>query len=78
MHLFTVKFDAAATDADQLLDNVDENVVMKALDGFLLILSNDGDVIYVSENIQEYIGIQQVCITYYVIEWIFDLSIFLE
>lgn len=61
MHLFTVKFDAAATDADQLLDNVDENVVMKALDGFLLILSNDGDVIYVSENIQEYIGIQQVC-----------------
>lgn len=61
MHLFTVKFDAAATDADQLLDNVDENVVMKALDGFLLILSNDGDVIYVSENIQEHIGIQQVC-----------------
>lgn len=33
---------------------------MKALDGFLIILSTDGDVIYVSENIHEYIGIQQV------------------
>lgn len=34
---------------------------MNALDGFLIILSTDGDVIYVSENIHEYIGIQQVC-----------------
>lgn len=46
---------------DQLPDSIDENLVMKALDGFLIILSTDGDVIYVSENIQEYIGIQQVC-----------------
>lgn len=45
---------------DQLLDKIDENLVMKALDGFLIILSTEGDVIYVSENIQEYIGIQQV------------------
>jgi len=56
------KFGDAANDkmADELFDNVNENVVMKALDGFLIILSNEGDVIYVSENIQEYIGIQQI------------------
>lgn len=35
-------------------------MVMKALDGFLIIMSKDGDVIYVSENIHEYIGINQV------------------
>lgn len=45
---------------DQQLDKIDENLVMKALDGFLIILSTEGDVIYVSENIQEHIGIQQV------------------
>lgn len=61
-YLFTVKFGNAVTNKveDQLLDNIDENLVMKALDGFLIVLSTDGDVIYVSENIQDYIGIQQV------------------
>lgn len=59
-----VKFDDAAVQTpveDQLLlNNIDENVVIKALDGFLIILSTDGDVIYVSENIHEFIGIHQV------------------
>lgn len=60
---FSVKFGDADKGKveDQLLNNIDENVMMKALDGFLIILSTDGDVIYVSENIHEYIGIQQVC-----------------
>lgn len=49
---------------DQLLDKIDENLVMKALDGFVIVLSTDGDVIYVSENIQDYIGIQQVKILF--------------
>lgn len=59
---FPVKFGDAikCEKEDQLLDEIDENLVMKALDGFLIILSTEGDVIYVSENIQEYIGIQQV------------------
>lgn len=61
-----VKFGDAAKDIveDQLLHDIDENVVMKALDGFLIVLSTDGNVIYVSENIHEYIGIQQVCIDF--------------
>lgn len=58
-----VKYDEAVEKSakDQMFDGIDENVVMKALDGFLIILSKDGDVIYVSENIHEYIGINQVC-----------------
>lgn len=59
---FTVKYDEAVENSpkDQFYDDVDENMLMKALDGFLIILSKDGDVIYVSENIHEYIGIHQV------------------
>lgn len=45
---------------DELFNDVDENAVMKAMDGFLIVLSNDGDVVYVSENVHEFIGIQQV------------------
>lgn len=39
-----------------------ENFVMQALDGFMFVLSGDGDVTYVSENVSEYLGIQQVLI----------------
>lgn len=39
-----------------------ENFVMQALDGFMFVLSGDGDVTYVSENVAEYLGIQQVCV----------------
>ena len=37
-------------------------VYLKALGGFLLMIADDGEVIYVSENVQEYLGIVQVCI----------------
>lgn len=58
-----VKFDDTAADEieTQIFNNFDEDAVTKALDGFLIALSTDGDVTYVSENIHEYIGIQQVC-----------------
>lgn len=57
-----VKYDEAVAKGvdDQVLEGIDENVVMKALDGFLMIVSKDGDVIYASESIHEYIGINQV------------------
>lgn len=38
----------------------DENLIVQALDGFLFIVSEDGDVTYVSENVSEFLGIQQV------------------
>ncbi|XP_058055586.1 protein similar-like [Anopheles bellator] len=37
-----------------------EKLTLSALDGFLLILSADGDVSYVSENVIEYLGIAQI------------------
>lgn len=52
--------DATFDDFDKLFADDEENIVMKALDGFLIVLSTDGDIIYVSENIHDIIGIQQV------------------
>lgn len=40
----------------------DENILLQALDGFLFIVSEDGDVTYVSENVAEFLGIQQVSV----------------
>lgn len=34
---------------------------LKALDGFLMVLSEDGDMIYLSENINKCLGLAQVC-----------------
>lgn len=39
---------------------LDDEMLVQAMDGFLLVLSVDGDVTYVSENVNEYLGIQQV------------------
>ena len=35
-------------------------VYLKALGGFLLIAARDGEVIYISENVEQYLGILQV------------------
>lgn len=43
-------------------EKVDESVFLQALEGFLLVVSADGDLVYLSENINEYLGITQVCI----------------
>lgn len=45
---------------DSLLGNESEQMLIKALDGFLLVLSDDGDITYVSENVTELLGLQQV------------------
>lgn len=37
-----------------------EQLALQALDGFLLVLSVEGDVTYVSENVGEYLGISQI------------------
>lgn len=33
---------------------------LKALDGFVLVISSDGDLVYLSENVSEYLGVSQV------------------
>jgi hypothetical protein len=34
----------------------------KALNGFILVLSSDGNMIYLSENVSDYLGVSQVCL----------------
>ncbi|XP_050982405.1 hypoxia inducible factor 1 subunit alpha a [Labeo rohita] len=36
---------------------------LKALDGFLMVLSNDGDIVYLSENVSKCLGIPQIDLT---------------
>lgn len=44
-----------------ILKHIDENhMTLKALDGFLLVLSDEGDVTYVSENICDILGLTKV------------------
>lgn len=43
-----------------LKDIDDNNLTLKALDGFLLVLSDEGDVTYVSENICDILGLSKV------------------
>jgi len=57
------KFDDTANEStieSQIVSQFEENAITKALDGFFIALSAEGDVTYVSENIHEYIGIQQI------------------
>lgn len=39
---------------------MDDGMLVQAMDGFLIVLSVDGDVTYVSENVADFLGIQQV------------------
>jgi len=32
----------------------------KSLDGFLMVIAKNGDIVYVSENIEKYLGLSQV------------------
>ncbi|XP_038074638.1 hypoxia-inducible factor 1-alpha-like [Patiria miniata] len=42
--------------AEQLIDNY----YLKALDGFAMMLSQEGDVIFISENVSHYMGLKQI------------------
>lgn len=37
-----------------------DELFSKALNGFMLVLSNDGNMIYLSENVSDYLGVSQV------------------
>jgi len=34
----------------------------KSLDGFLIVIAKNGDIVYVSENVEKYLGLTQVCV----------------
>lgn len=43
----------------ETLNHMDE-LFSRALNGFMLVLSNDGNMIYLSENVSDYLGVSQV------------------
>lgn len=49
-----------------ILKQIEDNqMALKALDGFLLVLSDEGDITYVSENIGDILGLSMVNIVFY-------------
>lgn len=61
---------------------------LKALDGFVMVLTDDGDMIYISDNVNKYMGLTQVkcphikscsvCAYDFVIDLIFKMFLFLQ
>lgn len=43
----------------EITSNMDE-LFLKTLDGFVLVLDNNGDMSYLSPNVKDYLGIAQV------------------
>ncbi|XP_054264279.1 hypoxia-inducible factor 1-alpha-like isoform X2 [Macrosteles quadrilineatus] len=37
-----------------------DGLFLKALEGFLLVVSGDGDIVFLSENVQDYLGLSQI------------------
>lgn len=68
------EFDVDSEDVkvSPLINKVDsDKMALKSLDGFLLILSGDGDITYVSENISDFLGLSQVGATVIVFVFVF-------
>lgn len=58
-----VFFSIAVPDVSEVEEKMkvsNEAVFLKSLEGFLLVLSPEGDFVYLSENVNEYLGITQV------------------
>ncbi|KAK4313199.1 hypothetical protein Pmani_015430 [Petrolisthes manimaculis] len=53
-------FSKAIESQGSKLDEEMDGLHLKALDGFLLALSTDGDIVYTSENISTFLGLQQI------------------
>lgn len=46
-------------------DSIESSYLLKqTLDGFLLILSNDGDITYVTDNISDHLGLAKVSLSF--------------
>jgi hypothetical protein len=64
MKLSSALFFAVPESCKAKSESVNDPFFLRALEGFLLVVSADGDMIFLSENINEYLGITQVC-SYY-------------
>lgn len=59
--LYYLPLDEPMAEEEKELDLQLNSSYLKALDGFLMVLSEDGDMIYLSENINKCLGLAQVC-----------------
>lgn len=55
--IFTV---CAEGELDTDSENQTDNLYLKALEGFVAVMTQDGDMIFLSENINKYMGLTQV------------------
>ncbi|XP_033631701.1 hypoxia-inducible factor 1-alpha-like [Asterias rubens] len=58
-----IKSEPVDTDGEESalsIDSLIDNYYLKALDGFAMILSQDGDIIFISENVTQYMGLKQI------------------
>lgn len=46
--------------ADESNEDTDGSVFLKSLEGFLIVLSPEGDFVYLSDNVSDYLGISQI------------------
>jgi len=54
-------FDCAGdTEKENELESQLNGFYLKALEGFLMVLSEDGDMVYLSENVSKSMGLTQV------------------
>lgn len=60
--IFAVEVDDESKDGSasvELKAKLDQQYY-KSLDGFLLVIAKNGDIVYVSENVEKYLGLTQV------------------
>lgn len=47
-------------DAERIAASEEVNMFLKILEGFLMVLSTEGDMIFLSDNVTKYMGLTQV------------------
>lgn len=52
-----------ATKTAEVEELASELSYMKAMDGFVMVVSQQGDIVYCSENISEHLGVSQVILS---------------
>lgn len=62
--------DTEITESDKKLvekESILEPLYSKALEGFLLVLSKEGDIVFLSDNVSKYLGLTQVLFSFKVL-----------
>ncbi|KAH1173851.1 hypothetical protein KIL84_017690 [Mauremys mutica] len=62
-HLYSQAQVCADNESDLETDQQIDNLYLKALEGFIAVVTQDGDMIFLSENINKYMGLTQVELT---------------